>query len=209
MVHVSLPARQGIDFPRRSSHHLINGKNPAGLSVAGNVNESDSRLAIGGHNNLRHTGAGAMIAGSANTAEWRGTALSGKRFVPVNNPRPCLQQQLIEFFPLGETRPQRGRSEVLFAIRIASSKLSLNARRNNGPNTSSSGTPVTPVISMIPSVPATLSPACNKSAAQAGRPPAIASSSSCRRAVTTCFVRPAQKSSPPINGCGSSSSARR
>lgn len=48
-----------------------------------------------------------MIAGSANAAEWRGTGSTGKRFVPVNNPRPCPQQQLIEFFPLGGNQTAR------------------------------------------------------------------------------------------------------
>ena len=48
-----------------------------------------------------------MVTGSANAAEWRGTGSTGKRFVPVNNPRPCLKQQLIEFFPLGGNQTAR------------------------------------------------------------------------------------------------------
>ena len=48
-----------------------------------------------------------MVTGSANAAEWRGTGSAGKRFVPVNNPRPRLQQQLIEFFPLGGNQTAR------------------------------------------------------------------------------------------------------
>ena len=48
-----------------------------------------------------------MVAGSAYAAEWRGTGSAGKRFVPVNNPRPRLQQQLIEFFPRGGNQSAR------------------------------------------------------------------------------------------------------
>ncbi len=48
-----------------------------------------------------------MVTGSTNAAEWRGTGSTGKRFVPVNNPRPRLQQQLIELFPLGGNQTAR------------------------------------------------------------------------------------------------------
>ncbi|CSF10613.1 Uncharacterised protein [Shigella sonnei] len=48
-----------------------------------------------------------MVTGCTNAAEWRGTGSTSKRFVPVNNPHPRLQQQLIEFFPLGGNQTAR------------------------------------------------------------------------------------------------------
>ncbi len=68
-----------------------------------------------------------MVTGSARCRRMARYWQHGKRFVPVNNPRPRLQQQLIKFSRSGETRPQE-RSECYSPFESLHRK-SRNARR--------------------------------------------------------------------------------
>ncbi len=128
--------------------------------MAGNVNESDSGLAIGGHNNLRHTGRWGDGYRKRQCRRMAVLAAPVSGLFQLTIP-PAPPATVDRIFPARETRPQERPKRVLFAIRIASSKYH-NARRAITVRTLlHPAKPVTPVISMIPGVSNDV-PACNK-----------------------------------------------
>jgi hypothetical protein len=65
-----------------------------------------------------------MVTGRAGTAERRGAGGAGQRFVPVDDPGPRLQQQLVEFVAFGGDQPAGKPETGRVREAIASSKWS-------------------------------------------------------------------------------------